>query len=962
MAKIIDRSEYETEARKLAYQIMKQKRKIERNDEKLKAFTNLDWDDPFFRSVIFSCLDDIVLENLIGLDGVLGDNQQKYEARMKEYRRAKRHKASEPDELRNIYENVIIPECDEQRKKLAVMEEQFTKFHMDFYGRQPSENPNISDNNKIGKDVSLQPQEPPIPTFDDESKLRYDWGIDFIKDDDIPYISGDELSGGIDIFDNTMMTNESIKNIEKARRFKKLVNERKERYDKISVIKSYRLTENKYEKRGDGKKLEQLQKEQNLKDKEFRDFVHAFSINPDYKVTPELAELIGMREEERDIRDKKFGTLTRPTIKQHLEPIEKIDDELYLLENMEKFQKMLKWKPEELALHLKTSLGLREKRIFDNLNDEEKNKLKEPITDEKKKEIEEKKKKLKAEKEKREKRLGKKWILKLKIDRLNAEIKSLMNKLKAFPNDKNILNELESKRAELAKLENEYGEILKQIGEMIADTIEKDECEKHGVKDFEELKTKLKDKIISNQPQSPITPKKDQEPASPLHVEEPENIPISVPKVNQEGVRGLARNTPTSYISNTPIASTSPTVLPAVETKKHWWNKVKDNLTKRAGKKEEEKCETERKYEVAGKREKIEDDEIYQLSNFPLPRILNGYFYHTIKENGELVYVKEKIDQINCTKKDVIGKIKEIQEDWSKRSMNEVTPEDKKAVEIFLSSSPKKIYREYIKHSLGKEAKMKREELMCGMLAANSPLEAVHATFWGLPRDVESYKPRKVGVGENILPKNKKTVRSHDEELLNPEMEMPSGDVSQDSRTQQEPIKKEKEIANRSVSQKASDMRKKSVNPEEPTRRETSYGEIPTEDDLRKLANYFGMTIEEFLHGGMDRIISEYGKKYSEEISAILGEADFSSSENRRRERTYIPKATEKTRKRIGERLETSSENISKAGAARRARSAGGSKNLPGKSSKVVDIRSVRNKDSSTNGSKQSRQAGVKER
>lgn len=489
---------------------------------------------------------------------------------------------------------------------------------------------------------------------------------------------------------------ESLEDIEKELKrtaeFKKLVAEKEERYTRINNLKGSKLINNSPNKTIN-KNIRSLQKEIANRERFIKDYVYDFSQNPNYEVSDELRALIGSK----DGADKNT-VMQRPTVKQHLEPILKIEEE-----------------------------------------------LKNGVSPEREKE-------LKAEKEKREKRLGKKWLLKLKIDKVNSRIQELTQLLSGdlSPEDKEkYQKELIALKGDLISLQKEYGEVLVEIGEHISNAVEKSANERKAkIKSADKDKPnvdpiKPQDKPLKDDLKQPQDkPSKDdlkqpQDKPSKDDLKQPQDKPQKDVKnpiddkskndggtakpqtdINGTGSQRQTSDIPTggNIANSTNISSNLPMVK-----KETWLDKLKAKFAK-----EEEPTKTKVEPKVIASFD-VGDDisakqvEIRQAGKYPM---VNGkYFYHTISEGDELKYVREPLENIPCTRKELVNKIKEVQENYG--AYYKGLYEEQKGNPLF--SNPNIIASKLIGFSNGLEKRQRILKAMCSLESSIHPSEAIKA-------------------------------------------------------------------------------------------------------------------------------------------------------------------------------------------------------------------------------------------
>ncbi len=215
---------------------------------------------------------------------------------------------------------------------------------------------------------------------------------------------------------------------ERVNSFVENIRKRNEIYAEILGATEVRLHGGRYTNR-DGS-LKSLRARLSARDNDIKQFIYDFTEKtPRDKMSDELKALIGIREES--------GTsLVRPTIRQHLEPIENLENELKEMDN----------------------------DLNSDKSEEEKARIKEEY-DKKAKELED-----------RRKRLGKKWETKLKIDKITKRINELNKLLKAddVPHYRRLKRELALLKSQLKELSSEYMNILNDIATEMGKAMQKD--------------------------------------------------------------------------------------------------------------------------------------------------------------------------------------------------------------------------------------------------------------------------------------------------------------------------------------------------------------------------------------------------------------------------------------------------------------------------------------------------------
>lgn len=426
--------------------------------------------------------------------------------------------------------------------------------------------------------------------------------------------------------------------------------------------------------------LGKLRSSLNQKEKQVSDFIHEFSKTYDVSSNPELAKLIGVRDNASKKEDR-GTTYVRPNYKQHLEPILKLEEDIKHLE---------------------------EKK-------DDKNKAE---IDKKKQELEEKKK-----------RLGKKWELKLKMDHLLEEIRALKAELRELrsrltrndisPEERErILQEigekegiLSSKLSEFKSLSSQYQNVLKQIGELMGEALEKENEKKH--KDFSETDERRKNVsdaeynngspvrssfIPSNNGASFSTSQgglySSYQPST-----RREERPITETRVSEP--------LPSSREENT----TRDEELPV--TKKPLWERIKNRFKTPNGRDERILLEND-----------LWDDTISQRLTYPLSKInyFEDTFDHTVIKDGKMLYVRTPLEMIDTSSEAIKEKVEQIKgkiiepgmsDKQIAKRVKELLPPDatekeiKKAIKL-LNRSPESLLRFKLKEG--------RTCLMCALM------------------------------------------------------------------------------------------------------------------------------------------------------------------------------------------------------------------------------------------------------
>ncbi len=465
--------------------------------------------------------------------------------------------------------------------------------------------------------------------------------------------------------------------------FKKLVAEKEDRYTRIINLKGAKLNSSKFYFKNSDKYIRTLQKEIANRERFIKNYIYDFSQNPNYEVSDELRALIGSK----DGADKNT-VMQRPTVKQHLDPILKIEEE-----------------------------------------------LKNGVSPEREKE-------LKAEKEKREKRLGKKWLLKLKIDKVNSRIQELTQLLSGdlSPEDKEkYQKELLSLKGELIDLQNEYAKVLAEIGEHISNAVEKSANERKAkIKSADKDKPKVDP--IKPQQDDLKQPQKDDKNSTDDKSKNDTGTAKPQTKINGVGSQRATSDIPTGAGGNISNVSNTPSNLPMVK-EETWLDKLKAKFAK----KEEpikEKVEPETLYSVAvGDDISAKQVEMREAGKYPM---VNGqYFYHTIKDGDELKYVREPLENISCTRKELVNKIKEVQEKYG--AYYKGLYDEQKKNPLFVN--PNIVANKLIGFSNGLEKRQRILKAMCSLDASIHPNEAIDALNG---KDTMLFRPGINGKGEFV--------------------------------------------------------------------------------------------------------------------------------------------------------------------------------------------------------------------
>lgn len=455
--------------------------------------------------------------------------------------------------------------------------------------------------------------------------------------------------------------------LKRVEEFKKLAQEKERRYTRIANLDRVRLNNSKCSKNVN-KNIRSLQKEIATREKFIKNFVYDFSQNPNYEVSDELRALIGSKD-----GDNKNTVIQRPTVKQHLDPILKIEDE-----------------------------------------------LKNGVSPEREKE-------LKAEKEKREKRLGKKWLIKLKIDKINNCIKELNQLLSGdlSPEDKKKYEaELLNLKGELIGLQKEYGEVLEQIAGHISDAVEKSANERKA-----EIKQKVKEEKAKTdvkllQEDTKQQSKDDKKTSQTEQTKNADSVNIPRTGVGTVSSQGFGTNV-SQGSSNTATTSATHTTetnsnLPMVK-EETWLDKLKAKFAKK-----EQPTKTCIEPEVRVSVDINDDISAQQVSmreagNYPA--VEGKYFYHTIRDGDKLKYVKEPLTNIECTKKELVNKIREAQEKYG--AYYKGLYEEQKKNPLFVN--PNIIANKLVGFSNGIEKRQRILKAICSLEAAIHPSEAIDA-------------------------------------------------------------------------------------------------------------------------------------------------------------------------------------------------------------------------------------------
>ncbi len=271
-----------------------------------------------------------------------------------------------------------------------------------------------------------------------------------------------------------------------------------------------------------------------------------------------------------------------------------------------------------------------------------------------------------------EENLEKKWLLKSKIDKLNNEIEELKKLLETDISPEKraeIEKKLSDLSAELNILQKEYGEVLISVRNLI-------------------------EKNINEETKAPPESKSKSSSNSDSRVTSSAAVPQNTNLSNQN------------------------TKLLAVP-QKSWFQKFKNKFVTEHKDEEYTKVEP-----TVLKKTKIEPDETIQklllISQDWLPKVLGGKFYHIVRSEDELQYVCEPLSNIKCTRKDLVEKIKEVQEKYGEyyKSLHEVKEGNP------LYANPDLIATKLIGISFGFE---KRERILRTICALESSINSKDA-------------------------------------------------------------------------------------------------------------------------------------------------------------------------------------------------------------------------------------------
>lgn len=514
------------------------------------------------------------------------------------------------------------------------------------------------------------------------------------------------------ILEEKQKSEEREKTLNDVEKFKKIIAERNSNWEKVCNLQGVSLNKSKYS-RGSKKDIRELQEDIKNREKFIKDFIYEFSQNPNYEINEELKALIGTRDESK--LGAKGASLKKPTVKQHLEPILDIEE-----------------------------------------------KLKTGVSPEEEKELKEKK-------EKMEKRLGKKWLLKLKIDKINSRIRELKQLLKGdiSPEEKKKYQEELSKlNGELGVLQKEYGEVLSEIADNVSKIVEgaekekkpkldsdkgKDENDKKGTKQPKDKKqpTGTKQPKDKKQPTDTKQPKDNKQPIGKNNDKldkTPEkgtrgftatNIGTSIPATSMQGVSNgnvvpieSLRNTTTSNSKN----------LPTVK-KESLLDKLKARFeSKKELPKEKVKPEVLFSIEVG---EDVVNQKLSMIANNRVPQVVGKDFYHIIREGDELQYVREPLTNIECNKDELVKKIKEVQEKYV--TYYKGLYDQQKGNPLL--ANPNIIARKLIGFSNGTEKQQRILKVMCSLESAMHPQEAIDVLNG---KDTIIFRPGINGKGEYV--------------------------------------------------------------------------------------------------------------------------------------------------------------------------------------------------------------------
>lgn len=484
------------------------------------------------------------------------------------------------------------------------------------------------------------------------------------------------------------------KTLSDVEQFKKIVAERNSNWQRICNLKGVSLNGGKYSN-SPKRSVRDLQEDIKAREKFIKDFIYEFSKNPNYEINDELKSLIGTREE--SIGGVKGTTFQKPTVKQHLEPILEIEE-----------------------------------------------KLKSGVSQEEEKELKDKKEKL-------EKRLGKKWLLKLKIDRISSRIKELNKLLKGdiSPEErKKYQEELSQLKGELGVLQKEYGEVLTEIADNVSKIVEKAENKRKSKSDLN------KDKSGDDAPKSngTVKPKNKDE-----KKKEPDKKNENKPKTNERKTTVTPEKSDSNFNGNGVQTTRNGNVVPFENTNTINSSNTKNNLPAVKGESWLKKLKSKFESKEEPVKEKVKPEVLFSIevdedavnqklgmfANHRIPQVRGKYFYHIVREGDELQYIREPLTNIDCSKKELLKKIKEVQEKYVEYYKG-LYGEQKGNP---LLENPNSIARRLIGFSNGLEKRQRILKTICSLESAIHPQEAIDVLNG---KDTMPFRPGLNGKGEYV--------------------------------------------------------------------------------------------------------------------------------------------------------------------------------------------------------------------